>query len=149
MAGCTPRTWKKLAVVRERTRDVRGWRLLEEFGQDLRYAVRTMLHKRAFTALAVLSLALGIGPNTAIFSFLDSLLLRPLPVADPDSLVMLTFHMRGGMRGSVFRSMHGRTDDAKTGLTSGIFPYDAYELARREDTVFSSVFGRYSQAIST
>jgi macrolide transport system ATP-binding/permease protein len=133
-----------LAVVRERTRDVWGWRLLEEFGQDLRYAVRTMLHNRAFTALAVLSLALGIGANTAIFSFLDSLLLRPLPVADPDSLVMLTFHMRGGMRGSVFRSVHGRTDDAKTGLTSGIFPYDAYELARREDTVFSSVFGRYS-----
>ncbi|HEV2381984.1 MAG TPA: ABC transporter permease [Terriglobia bacterium] len=134
-----------LAVVRERTREVWGWRLLEEFGQDLRYAARTMLHNRAFSALAVLSLALGIGANTAIFSFLDSLLLRPLPVADPDSLVMLTFHMRGGMRGSVFRSVHGRTDgDAKTGLTSGIFPYDAYELARREDAVFSSVFGRYS-----
>lgn len=134
-----------LTVVRERTRDVWGWPLLDELGQDLRYAARTMLHNRAFTALAVLSLALGIGANTAVFSFLDSLLLRPLPVADPDSLVMLTFHMRGGMRGSVFRAVHGRTDgDAKAGLTSGIFPYGAYELAHGEETMFSSVFGRYS-----
>jgi predicted permease len=134
-----------LAGVRERTRDVWGWPLLEEFGQDLRHALRTMLHNRAFTALAVLSLALGIGANTAIFSFLDSLLLRPLPVADPDSLVMLTFHMSGGMRDSVFRSEHGISEgNAKIGLTAGIFPYGAYELARHEDTVFSSVFGRYS-----
>jgi predicted permease len=57
--------------------------------QDLRYALRTMRWNRAFTAVAVLSLALGIGANTAIFSLLDTVMLRPLPVRDPGSLVDL------------------------------------------------------------
>jgi len=53
-----------------------------------------MINNRAFTALAALSLALGIGANTAIFSFLDSLLLRFLPVSDPASLVVLNWHAK-------------------------------------------------------
>ena len=55
--------------------------------QDLRYALRTMWRNRAFTAVAVLSLALGIGANTAIFSLIDTLMLRPLPVRDPGTLI--------------------------------------------------------------
>jgi macrolide transport system ATP-binding/permease protein len=135
-----------LTVVRERTREIWVWRVLEDFGQDLKYAVRSMHRNRAFTALAVLSLALGIGANTAVFSFLDSLLLRPLPVADPGSLVMLTFHMRGGTNGSVFQSVHGRSEGGtETGpQISSIFPYGAYELAHSKHNLFSSVFGRYS-----
>src|SRR6187200_1378844 len=64
--------------------------LLEDFGTDLRYAVRQFARSPGFALLAVLCLGLGIGANTAIFSALNSVLFRPLPVADPGRLVMLT-----------------------------------------------------------
>ena len=56
---------------------------------DLRFALRSLGKAPIFTAVAVLSLALGIGANTAIFSLLDQLLLRPLPVRDPGAIVQL------------------------------------------------------------
>src|SRR3954468_7645575 len=57
--------------------------------QDLKYAVRTLRRTPAFTLAAVACLALGIGANTAIFSVIDGILLRPLPFKDPGSLVMV------------------------------------------------------------
>src|SRR2546423_384137 len=67
-----------LMLVREDTRAMWGWTIVEQLGQDLRYAVRTMAANRLFTLLTVSSLALGIGANTAIYSFMDSILLRSL-----------------------------------------------------------------------
>ena len=58
-------------------------------GQDLRYAFRTLLHAPAFTFVVVLTLGLGIGANTAIFTLMDQVLLRGLPVHDPAALVIL------------------------------------------------------------
>jgi predicted permease len=130
-----------LALVQEDTRATWGWTILEQLGQDLRYAFRTMAANKLFTALAVSSLALGIGVNTAIYSFMDSILLRSLPVPDPESLVVLTWHANETGRDSVMRGMSGTTyDDPKTGTTAGIFPFPAFELFRKNDSVFSSAF---------
>ncbi|HLK18938.1 MAG TPA: hypothetical protein VKT81_08275, partial [Bryobacteraceae bacterium] len=62
---------------------------MSTLGQDVRYAIRTFKKSPFFFAVAVLSLALGIGANTAIFTLVDQLLLRLLPVKDPEQLVML------------------------------------------------------------
>ena len=77
------------ALVQEDTRAVWGWTMLEQLGQDLRYAFRTMAANRLFSTLVVLCLALGIGANTAIFSLVNAVLLRPLPYQDPGRLAML------------------------------------------------------------
>src|SRR5262245_53354601 len=74
-------------VVKEDARAAWSWVLVEQLAQDIRYGLRGMGKNRMFTALAALSLALGIGANTAIYSFMDAILLRSLPVSDPSSLV--------------------------------------------------------------
>jgi macrolide transport system ATP-binding/permease protein len=140
-----------VTLLRENTRTLWTWTFLEQLVQDLRYGLRTMIGNRSFTAVAVLSLALGIGANTAIYSFMDSILLRSLPVSDPESLVVLNWQSKdlrgpkGERRPFVMHSIFGRTyNDPTTGLTSGIFPFPAFELVRKKsDSVFSSVFAYY------
>jgi putative ABC transport system permease protein len=69
--------------------DVRGGRWLETISQDLRYGARMLIKQPGFTAIAVLTLALGIGANTAVFSIVNSFVFRPRPVAEPERLVEL------------------------------------------------------------
>ena len=76
-------------LIREVTREVWRWNSLERLWQDVSYARRQMRHSPGFTVVAVLSLALGIGANTAIFSLINTLMLRMLPVSDPEQLVEL------------------------------------------------------------
>src|SRR5258708_21014249 len=75
--------------IKEDCRDVRG-RWLEDFGKDLRYAARTFRRSPGFLTVSVLSLALGIGANTAIFSLINAVMLRSLPVKEPARLVHIT-----------------------------------------------------------
>jgi predicted permease len=96
------RAFGNTTLVKEDTRAMWGSILLEQFGQDLRYAVRTLLRSPAFTIVAVLCLALGIGANTAIFTLTDAALLRMLPVADPERLVVVRSLGPGGPRVSSF-----------------------------------------------
>ena len=72
-----------------------GWSALATLWQDVRYALRGMRRSPGFTAVAVLSLTLGIGANTAIFSLINALMLRTLPVHDPGRLVELLFKAPG------------------------------------------------------
>jgi putative ABC transport system permease protein len=95
--GMSPREAHRAAMnsfggfqqVKEECRDVRRFRFLDELSQDLRFGVRLLARNRGFTILAVLTLALGIGANSAIFSVIYGVLLRPLPYAGGDRLVLI------------------------------------------------------------
>ena len=96
-AGMTPEEARRRArlefggldQVKEECRDVGAARFMETLLQDVRYGVRMLRKNPGFTAVAVATLALGIGVNTAIFSFADALLFRPLPVKDSARVVTL------------------------------------------------------------
>ena len=135
-----------LTLVEENTRAVWGWIVLEQLGQDVRYALRTMRHNLGFSVLALLSLALGIGANTVIYSFMDSLFLRTLPVGHPESLAVLNWHSPGRIGGGANHVMHGMdgsTWSDGNGTSSGIFPFGAFERIGENTTLFSSLFAYY------
>ena len=105
-----------MVLWKEASREVRGLRLVDDLGADLRYAVRTMRRAPAFTTAAVVSLALGIGAATAIFGLFDLLLLKPIPASNPYGLVHVT---TAGERGEAnsgssnypwFKEVASRTD---------------------------------------
>jgi len=114
--------------VKEECRDEHGTQWLDSIRQDLRYCVRMLRKSPAFTAIAVLTLALGIGANTTIFGVLESVLLRSLPVHHPDELVVLT---DPDEHGTHFGSQGGER---------GLLAYSEFEYLRDHNDVFSGIF---------
>lgn len=121
-------------------REARGLHFVQTFLQDLRYAFRMLRHAPGFAAVVVISLALGIGANTAIFSAIDAVMLRMLPVEEPQQLVMLEWHASKwpekyveDLEGSSFGNEHD-------GQSSYSFTYAQYQQFKNLNHVFSSTF---------
>ena len=81
------RSFGGVEQVKEESRDTRGVRVVEEFLQDVRYSLRVLVRKPAFTLTVIITLTLGIGANTAIFSVVNAVLLRELPLKNPDEVM--------------------------------------------------------------
>jgi len=127
-AGSDPHAARKqfgnATFLREISREMWGWDSLESLMQDLRYAVRMMRRSPGLTAIAVLSLALGIGANTAIFTVMNAALLRDLPVKDPGRLILVMKHFPSG--------------------TGRAFSYPAFTLFRDQNHSFSGILAYVS-----
>jgi hypothetical protein len=111
------------------TRDVGRGRWFPDLAQDLRYAARTLKRQPGFATVAVLTLTLGIGATTAIFSVVEAIFLRPLPVPHPEQLVLFT--------GDTFQGTHSSTPPPEGIWT--LFSSDAYDFLRAEPLPFASV----------
>lgn len=116
--------------MQEKSRAAWGWNWLETLAQDAGYGVRAMLRTPTITVVALVSLALGIGANTAIFSFLDAVLLRSLPVKNPQQLVMLG---EGDMAGIT-----------QSFASTGLYSYPFYRQFHSKNAVFSETAAIFS-----
>jgi hypothetical protein len=147
--GLDPRSARRAALrrfgspllIQDRGYDVRGGGVLETIVQDVKYGARQLLRVPSFTLVAVLTLALGIGVSTALFSVIDAALLRPLPYPNPQELVMLDVaEVRPGGEQSryapsmadirAWRALDASVAQAGMGRVSGFVPL-IVEAARR------------------
>src|SRR3984893_7626223 len=119
-----------LTRVKEKSHMTWGWEWLETFVQDAGYGLRSMLRTPAITVVALISLALGIGDNTAIFSFLDAMMLRSLPVKNPQQLVNLGVEDWGGITDSF--------------ACTELYSYPFYRQFQRKNAVFSDTAAWFS-----
>jgi predicted permease len=141
------RAFGNVTLVREEIREMSRWMLLDRLRQDLRYALRTLGRNPGFTAVAILTLALGIGANTAIFSLLNAVELRRLPVRDPQELALLEWSADKKVNWPEGSSSYGGCDageirDAgqmRSNTAGCSFSYPAFDHFRSHSKLFSGV----------
>src|SRR5215471_10235222 len=122
--------------LRETHRELQGLPLIETVAGDIRYALRTLRKAKGFTVVVVLCLALGIGANTAIFSMIDAVMLKTLPVRQPDELVVLNWVSTG----EPYLNYDGDSYADKMGRNTGTsFSYPIFEAIRSRNNTFSDV----------
>ncbi len=124
--------------VKESVRDVRMGHFLEIIWQDLRYGARMLLKHKGITAIAAISLALGIGANTALFSIMDAMLLRRLPVKEPGRLVLFRSVAPPEFSPGVYAGYDNTDAMGQRTMTS--FPYQSFQRIREQQSVLSDVF---------
>ena len=141
------RDFGNVSLLKEDVRETWGWIWTERLAQDLRFGWRTLRGSPLFTATTVLSLALGIGANTAIYSVMDAMLFRTLPVENPHELVILNWRAikppttSESTEPAGIRLVDGNVNVGPQGeRISSDFPWPFYELIRDRNDVFSAVF---------
>jgi len=148
-AGMNPQEARRCALaqfggldyIKEECRDARGSHFVESILQDIRYGFRTLRKSPGFTAVALLTLAIGIGANTAVFSLINSIMLRTLPIRDPERLVQLNWSSPGEAAFQGSYNFGGCIDDPRTSGDAGCtFSYPVFERMKTHQDVFSGVF---------
>lgn len=147
-AGMTPEEARRRArlefggldQVKEECRDVGGSHLIESFLQDLRYGVRILAKSPGFAATVVITLALGIGANTAIFSLVNALLFKDLPVRNPSQLVILTWAARKQPESLRFTGSSNPTDPRSGRELMNVFPYSIFRRIRDRAQTLTDMF---------
>ncbi len=125
--------------LREESRSMWTFGFLEQMGQDIRYGLRAMAANPLFTATAALSLALGIGANTAIYSFMDAILMRSLPVSHSEQLAIVQWH--SPQRSGLVKGINGTMRRyGQKGTMSPNFPYEVYQRFGADRRIFSTLF---------
>src|SRR5690349_1614302 len=117
------RRFGNVTLKHEESREIWISRFLSELGQDVRYGLRMLVKNPTLTIVAVLTLALGVGANTAIFSIVDAVLLRSLPYRDPDRLVRVFFQEPGvGLRDVRFSEPELEDLQTRAGVFDDVTP---------------------------
>jgi hypothetical protein len=152
--GATRRAFGNASRWQERLREVWQFQALENFLRDVGFSMRLLRKSPGFTAVALLTLALGVGANTAVFSLINGLLLRPLAVPNAGQLLILSMEDGGPQPDYAFSTPFFRSLESRHNIFTDVFAYnpDTMQVQRRsgnENIPGVLVSGQFFQALET